>query len=409
MTAEKKIAVLGAGIQGACLALELARRGCKIDLYEQASEAVTAASLWNEGKIHLGFVFANDTTTQTARKMILGALHFGHLLKRWCGLESMEQLLSEPFCYAVLRDSLLDDVRVEAYFSSVAAIYRDLSNQLGCCYLDARPTILFERVPQNEVGSLYDNSRVAAAFRTAELSLDPQLVAAHLRSAIGAHTAIGFIAERRVEAVAPCDDGRLLVISRDQSEHRVRYDHVVNSLWGDRLRIDATMGIKPARDWLFRYKVALHVSGAGNGGKIPSTTMVLGPYGDVVNFGDGRLYLSWYPVSRLGMSSDLCPPDFGASLGEKDKVQLSRRMWAELSAIVPSLAGVDSSSASERLDGGIIFAWGATDIDDRESGLHQRFDIGPHSYGNYHSVDTGKYCMAPIFAVELADRIAPRN
>lgn len=409
MATEKRIAILGAGIQGTCLALELARRGCRIDLYDQALEAVTAASLWNEGKIHLGFVFANDASTRTAQKMIYGALHFGPLLKRWCGLESLERLLSAPFYYSVLRSSLLDDLQVEAYFGSVAARFRDLSAQLGGRYLDTLPDVLFERLSRKEAEILYDGAQVAAAFRTAERSLDPQLVAAHLRSAIAAAPAIRFLAGRRVEAVARCDDGRLQVLTGDQGRQRDRYDHVVNALWADRLRVDATLGLRPARDWLFRYKVALHVTGAGKCESLPSTTMVLGPYGDIVNFGDGRLYLSWYPVGRLGASSDLCPPDFGASLGEEDKAQLSRRMWAALGAVVPSLAGVETSSAIEQLGGGVIFAWGATDIDDRESGLHQRFDIGPRSHGNYHSIDTGKYCMGPVFAVELADRIAPRD
>ena len=57
------------------------------------------------------------------------------------------------------------------------------------------------------------------------------------------------------------------------------------------------------------------------------------------------------------------------------------------------------------LRAGIIFAWGRSDIDDPASGLHQRYAIGPRSRGRYHTVDTGKLTMAPLFGKTVADRI----
>jgi hypothetical protein len=59
--------------------------------------------------------------------------------------------------------------------------------------------------------------------------------------------------------------------------------------------------------------------------------------------------------------------------------------------------------------GGFIFAWGSADIDDIGSELHQRFDIGVRSYGRYHSIDTGKYCMAPLYALEVARRVGQHD
>jgi hypothetical protein len=55
--------------------------------------------------------------------------------------------------------------------------------------------------------------------------------------------------------------------------------------------------------------------------------------------------------------------------------------------------------------GGIIFAWGDTGVDDPESMLHERFEIGVHSYGNYHTVNTGKYTMTPWMGMKTAERI----
>jgi hypothetical protein len=55
--------------------------------------------------------------------------------------------------------------------------------------------------------------------------------------------------------------------------------------------------------------------------------------------------------------------------------------------------------------GGIILAAGDTDIDDPASRLHTRTAVGIRSMHGYHSVDTGKYTLAPMYALEIADRV----
>ena len=42
-----------------------------------------------------------------------------------------------------------------------------------------------------------------------------------------------------------------------------------------------------------------------------------------------------------------------------------------------------------------------TDIDDVNSELHRRFDIGVHESDGYYSIDTGKFTSAPFFANKL--------
>ena len=62
-----RVAVLGGGLQGACVALELSRHGVKVDLYEKSDQCLSQASAHNEGKMHLGYVYANDRSLRTAR------------------------------------------------------------------------------------------------------------------------------------------------------------------------------------------------------------------------------------------------------------------------------------------------------------------------------------------------------
>ena len=65
----------------------------------------------------------------------------------------------------------------------------------------------------------------------------------------------------------------------------------------------------------------------------------------------------------------------------------------------------DDLIESSAVAGGIIAAAGQTDIDDPNSRLHMRIDVGICSVDGYHSVDTGKYTLAPMYALEAANRI----
>jgi hypothetical protein len=77
---------------------------------------------------------------------------------------------------------------------------------------------------------------------------------------------------------------------------------------------------------------------------------------------------------------------------------------------MPSLRGLDAENLSEAsVKGGVIVAWGETDIYDPKSELHRRYEIGVTSSDRFHSVDPGKLTMVPHFAEVCAERIRPTN
>ena len=110
--------------------------------------------------------------------------------------------------------------------------------------------------------------------------------------------------------------------------------------------------------------------------------------------------MSW--VGRIPLS-----PAWGAQPDEPCRARIVTESFAALGAIVPQLQSVRPQDITVR--GGVIVAWGSTDIDDRVSELHRRHDIGVHSYGSYHSIDPGKLTMAPHFAEVCADRILSKS
>ena len=81
------MAVLGAGIMGASTALHLAPAVWTVTVFEQARAPFDGASRWNEGKIHLGFLYAADPALRTARAVLAGGLDFRDQVERLTGMD----------------------------------------------------------------------------------------------------------------------------------------------------------------------------------------------------------------------------------------------------------------------------------------------------------------------------------
>lgn len=396
-----RAAVLGAGLQGSCIALELARRGVDVDLVDRAGTAMSGASSHNEGKVHLGYVYANDPTRRTARTMIEGALDFGPSLRRWLGAEFDELVVSDPFFYVVHRDSLLAVADVEAHFADCLAIARELLGGREPDYFGADPLVAPRRLGDAELAGLFDTHTVLAAYATSEVAVDPLSLARAVRRALIAEPRVRLVLDSEVRAVTRLHDGA--VVHTDRWDER--YDHVVNALWGGRLAVDRTAGIEAERPWLYRMKYFVRLTPSRT---LPSTTIMLGPFGDIVRYADGGAFLSWYPAGRQGTSADLVPPDWPDELGEVAGKETLEATVDALAGVMPSVGEVGAGELADgHVLGGVIFAHGHSDIDDPASVLHERHDIGPATYGRYHSVDTGKLTMAPRFALAVAERIAP--
>lgn len=388
------VAVLGGGIQGCSIALELAGRGEHVVLFEQCGSVLTQASRWNEGKLHLGYVYAKDSSRRTARAMLRGSSFFVSWLERLSGSPIPDSAWSSPFVYGVCRDGQLSVDQVREHFSAVEALLEQLPT--GVAYPRSRSEV------DTVDAAGFDPRHVVAAIATPERSISTDFVCKVLSDALTDNPRIHVQTECRVEALEKVALGRVAV--RVGGKAIGPFDHVVNATWQDRLRIDGTFGIAPGAPWTHRYKLALHVSGAEIGPMV-SATFMLGEYGDAVSFGGGDYYFSWYPSCRIAFSTELLAPDVTHLLDESRVHATASRTREGLATLLPAVAKLDLDACRWSLRGGFIFARASMDIHGRASGLHRRTDFGVESHGRVHSVDTGKYCMAPLNAHEVAARI----
>lgn len=424
------VGILGAGIAGCCLALELAQRGYSVDLIDLANEPVTGASLYNEGKLHLGFVYANDPLEKTHRLMLTGSLTFARIIERLTGSGPAAYMTPQPFHYFVPVDSRLDLVTLEEHFQAVEESAQELTRSTGDLYLGLKLERYFRRNSSREHECLFSPRLTLGSFSTEERSILPAVMADILRRAVKTQPNITYVGNTTVRLVDRIADGSVEVdVSRNGTSLSQRYSCVVNCLWDDKMRIDRTAGILEPGPWMHRYKVAVYVSAPDIRDRhIPSATGIHGPYGDVVKHADGLYYISWYPLCKIEQTTQAD----GRMLHERvhkgfvpHGIRVVTSVFPSLSSLVttithkrfiknnirqmadyiPSMAEFMRFATKSKLGGGVILARGCSDIDDPHSQLHQRLPIGPVAYGSYITVDTGKYTMAPLFAIQTADMV----
>ena len=205
------------------------------------------------------------------------------------------------------------------------------------------------------------------------------------------------------------DDGVVVVYRNGDHECRQRFDQAVNALWDGRIALNSSMGNRPQRPWLHRLKYGVSFRLPNRVQPLPSATFVSGPFGEVVSYGEGLTYLTWYPSCLREITDADRPPHWEIYPSDPLMSEIAFGTLASLAAIVPALGAVSAGELINlKVKGGPIVAWGATDIHDPSSELHRRYEIGVTSSGRFHSVDPGKLTMAPYFADLCAERIASR-
>jgi glycine/D-amino acid oxidase-like deaminating enzyme len=401
------IAVLGAGLTGVGTALELAKHGSQVALVEQDELPMNRASLRNEGKIHLGFIYANDRTFGTARLQLQGALRFRALLARWIGDGANSLRCSTPFLYLVASDSLVSQEALAAHYAAVEHEYDEqLSRASELDYLGDRPERLFHPCRMHELAPTLRIDRFAGAFWTEERAIDTDELATILRTAVRQSPEIRFLAQRKVESVTRHPGHFRIAGSSPEGRWQLDAGQVVNATWENRLAIDETVGLRSEPGWLHRLKYRVIARLPERLRQAPSVTMVLGPYGDVVIRPDGTAYLSWYPLGLRGWTHELAPPASWTApcrgeLSDEERRSVAKDLLVAIDAWYPGMA----ASQPLVVDAGAIVAYGRTDVDDAASGLHDRSRVGVKSNDGYHSVDPGKLTTAPLFAMLAAERV----
>jgi glycine/D-amino acid oxidase-like deaminating enzyme len=153
-----KVAVIGAGLTGVLVALNLVERSCNVTLFERSNEL-------------MGYVYAMDSSLHTAHAMLRRAEAFRREGSRWTATALFERHILKPFIYAAPLDSMKNLECIQDYFDAVS----DLENSYSVAPGGRRP-LHTSRLSQAELSNLFDASKVSAAWQTEEVAIDPLAV-----------------------------------------------------------------------------------------------------------------------------------------------------------------------------------------------------------------------------------------
>lgn len=393
-------------MQGCCIALALAARGASVTLYDKNESLLSRAAIANEGRIHLGHIYAGDRSLATARMMIRGALSFAPFFERYLGLSVDALAVSEPTSYLVHRDSQRGTEDIAAYFETLHDLLSEAVSDGKESYF-GRELDPPRRWSDSEVEAEFDPSVADAVFDTPEAALEPRKLADSLVPALVGEPRVELVLETDVLAVE-ASEGLPSVLSRTADGHREtrQYSHVVNALWEGRLAVDATLGLFPQRSWINRFKYGIRFRPPVNFPSLPTVAVLLGPFGELLTYQSGMIYSSWYPACMRRVAYGAEEPVLPMYPDEALKREIVAGTIAGMSGIVPKLRDLDTRELSDtEVIGGVIVAPGRTDIPDPTSELHTRHGMGVTTHGSYHSVYPGKFTLTPYLAELCANRI----
>ncbi len=402
-----RVGVLGGGLQGCCIALALSARGIPVVLFDRNDRLLSRAAVANEGKVHLGYMYANDPSYSTARIMMRGALAFSPFFERHLGVAADAMALSQPAAYVVHRDSQRSLEDVARYLAATHTLLREASEGKRHAYFGRDLWGNLRKWSDAEREDAFDPKIALAVFDSPEVAIDPVALAELVRRRISDAPLIDVRLKHEVTSVDDDGGGFAVCATTADGSQRERYDHVVNALWDGRFAINEKRGLRPGRPWLHRLKYGVSFRLPTTAAPPQSATFVSGPFGEVVSYRDGLTYLTWYPICLRAISSEMAPPEWETYPPEPLRSELLEGTLKAMAPFVRSLGNVRINELQDvTVKGGAIVAWGATDIYDPASELHRRFEIGVSSTGCFHSVDPGKLTMVPYFADICAARIA---
>lgn len=404
---KKSAVVLGAGIQGCCVGLELLKAGWKVELIDQAEQPITRASLNQEGKLHLGFVYGLDRTGETGRRLVRHGLEFAPGLERLLERRvDWTKLTATPFNYLVDKDSLLTVEETEGFFRELEREWREaLEGEAGLHYPGAEGRWFFERtaVPPEMAAGQFQ-----AAYRTVETAVDQQGVRAMLVEALESHADCKLTMGEVVVGGRVHGGGVVVRTRRGDGEERERgAELAVNCLWEDRDRLDREVGLlgegEEPPNLRLKFGVMTERDPALAG--LASFTIVHGAFGDFVNTPQGH-YFCWYPVSMKGMTRAWAVPAGWRKAVENRfeeglKEALIEANEAKFRELMPGMGRMKVTG----LKAGVIVAKGERDIDHRYTRLHFRKEAPLRREGGWWSVGTGKYTSGPINARLLGEAL----
>ena len=390
----KTAAVMGAGIQGVCVALMLNKYKYRVLLIDRGNDIMNFTSKTGEGKIHLGFVYGLDKSLKTAEKLTLDALHFSNYIEYLVDDKpDWQSLKSIPFHYLVAHDSMLSDDEIEEYFENIQRIYKDFVSDRQLNYLGSCPDRVFA---ETSIPARIKKTSIRKSFRTEEVAIHTSSLKSILKNKLLSEPVTLLLNSEITEIKTVSDGFQIESTSLKGINKRIKADIVINCLWANKLKFDSMMGLD-TDNYCVRLKYGLFIYWNSNLHNIPSFTVIQGPYGDFVDFSHfNEAYISWYPSTMRELKTNgLIPLEWNPALNNVHTEAMIQDLKFQNYRNYKNIIQNFKPFKIKTVRAGIILAQGSSDISEKDSKLHCRSESPIKMKDGYYSINTGKYTSAP--------------
>jgi glycine/D-amino acid oxidase-like deaminating enzyme len=371
---------------GSSVAILLARRGIRVTLFDASERPMSRAGRWNEGKIHLGYMYAADRSLNTARKLMPGGIAFQPIIENLIESSIEPHLTRGDEIFLTHANSVVDPDSMFRYLKAVWELGRDTRDGTK------RPAAL----TRDELSEISESPQIVAGYRVPERSVNTNWLADRLINRLESDRGIEIRCNFSVTSVSK--ERGCWRISTDCTMFE-GFDAVVNALWEGKSVVDEAMGRSPNQPLSYRYRVSVFM-------KVPNTSIknvviTTGPFGDIKNYDGHHIYLSWYPA---GLLLDCCQKHAPVRprIDRAMEGEICARIIDGLSTYFPAVIDLPTVAEEMVVRGGWVVAHGGGLLSDPMSRLHRRDEFGILRDDNYYSVDTGKYSVAPWLASQIA-------
>jgi hypothetical protein len=381
----KRIAVIGGGTLGSLIALRLSNLGLNVEIFESKPELLKGASYLGEGKIHLGYTYGLSKES-SYEQLVESALTFTENIENSiCKPVDWKDITSIPFSYKVAENSLISPDEFINHGRNIINTIKQKKHLETYLGLPVEKIMEFERTSER-------------IFITSERSVDLEKLREIIIAEINARENITLNVNSEILLVKT-DSHDKYILSNNGDELEQRFDYVINCTWEKRYLLDQMFWDKLP---VLNYRTKLYVYAKTSLQEAAFTT-VLGKYGDLVIFNTGRLYGSDYLTGLTSFTNEVLP-----NFAERESLpeELVSKHWESFKSRflleVPELSEVADITTFERS----VVAVGDSDIDEFNSGLHDRSPHYLNRKGNYISVLGTKMTTIPQLAKKIVDWIS---
>ncbi len=401
MPQKTPITIIGAGIGGVSTALELVKLGHKVRLIEAKEEILDRTSNITPGRLGLGFHYPGDSSHNTAKDVIRGALEFKKKYPDMLIKNASHQKNLTHGWYFLVKNSYLSESDFIHYCNSIKTIYEEICDIYKFNFEENQ---FFRRLSVNEFDKIVSLDKISVGIETYEELVDWPKFKWFLTNEIVNNGNIEVLNNRWVTNIEDLQGSFLLSLQHKKNIEKIESQILINATCEYRLKIDEMIGHVPKEQWVNRLKLVSSITLPNKLKEVHSIFFTQGPFAMFTNWGNGNGFLTYAPITNMGTVHGNDIPEYWEHIISKgidlsmQKV-IGRSMIEGISQFIPTM----KNAKLNYVKAGVVHHSGTGNIYDPKSGIHKRTDTGYYKVKEgFYSLNIGKLVFAPMYAKALA-------